>query len=88
MLCVGLSTSSGQINFLTQMHTNLHKSMEDLEDLFLNEDREDGSISQKLGDELLNPRQKDLHSCQQWLPLICLSVPAEQRHARTHSHSQ
>jgi len=48
--------------------------MEDLEDLFLNEDREDGGISHQLADELLNPRQENLHGCQQRLPLICLPV--------------
>lgn len=61
--------------------THLYESMEDLEDLFLDEDREDGGVSQQLADELLNPQQEDLHGRQQRLPLICLPVPEVHTHA-------
>lgn len=49
--------------------------MEDLEDLFLYEHREDGGVCQQLADELLDPQQENLHGRQQRLPFLCLSVP-------------
>lgn len=68
---------------LTHAHTQTHlyKSMEDLQDLFLNEDWKDCGINQKLADELLYPGQEDLHGCKQRLPLICFPVPETQTHA-------
>lgn len=70
--------------------THLHESVEDLEDLFLDEDREDGGVGQQLADELLNPWQEDLHCCQQRLSLICLPVPEAHTHAHTYNriHAQ
>lgn len=61
------------------MHTQTHldQRVEDLEDLFLDEDREDGGVGQQLADELLNPRQEDLHRGQQRFSLICFSVPKD-----------
>lgn len=64
-------------------HTHLNECVEDLKDLFLDENRENGAVINQLPDELLNPRQEDLHRCQQWLPLICFSVPEVQ--TLTHS---
>lgn len=55
--------------------THLYESVEDLEDLFLDEDRENSGVGQQLANELLNPWQEDLHCCQQRLPLIRLPVP-------------
>lgn len=57
------------------LHIYLNKSVEDLEDLFLDENREDAGVSQHLTNELLNPRQEDVHGCQQWFSFIRLPVP-------------
>lgn len=54
----------------------LNKSVEDLEDLFLDENREDAGVSQHLTNELLNPRQEDVHGCQQWFSFVRLPVPS------------
>ena len=69
----------------THTHTHLYESVKGLKDLFLDEDREDGGVGQQLADELLNPWQKDLHCCQQWLPLIRLPVPGTCRYASMHT---
>lgn len=57
------------------LHIYLNKSVEDLEDLFLDENGEDAGVSQDLTNELLNPRQEDVHGCQQWFSFIRLPVP-------------
>lgn len=55
--------------------------MKDLEDLFLNEHRKHTGIRQELGDELLDAWQKDLHSGQEWIPLLSLLEPKHNHHS-------
>lgn len=74
-------TSRNDFNHQRGFHTHLHKRMEDLQDLFLDEDGEDGAVHQQLADELLDSGQEDLHGRQQRLPLVCLPVPETNIHA-------
>lgn len=73
------------------LRTHLYEGMEDLEDLLLDEDGEDGAVDQQLADELLDSRQEDLHGCQQRLPLLCLPVsttPQTCMSVHAHTHTQ
>lgn len=49
--------------------------MEDLENLLLDENREDAGVRQHLTNELLDPRQENVHRSKQRLSFICLPVP-------------
>lgn len=48
--------------------------MEDLENLLLDENREDAGVGQQLTNKLLDPRQEDVHCSKQRLSFICLPV--------------
>ncbi len=78
----GLSTALLGLTWYTNeiiTLTHLYKCMENLQDLLLDQNGDEGGIRQELSDELLEPRQEDLHRSQQGVPLLSLLKPDHHR---------
>lgn len=69
------STCPVWLRGIQRIRLYLNKSVEDLENLLLDENREDAGVGQHLTNELLDPGQEDVHRSKQRLSFVCLPVP-------------